>query len=169
MITNLIRIPRTIEWQIAMDMLRGRRAKRSGKPYFNHVKEGVQILQILGAPLITQQAFCLHPLVQADADLAKNYCLLRRCDPLAVALAMEYRWVANNGTRKSGIPLALSVLPEVNQMLVADKIQNRKDFLETFNRADPEFSAIDCYFKEWLGLLAITENQYEWIVEKLRS
>ena len=57
-----------------------------------------------------------------------------------VALAIEYRWVANQNAR--GVVCAphgrirLSCLPLVNTMRGADKVQNRKDFLASFSAAN---------------------------------
>jgi len=68
-------------------------------------------------------------LTQSDEEFNVNLDLLGRCNGAAVALAIEYRWVANQNAR--GVVCAphgrirLSCLPLVNTMLVADKVQNR--------------------------------------------
>lgn len=155
----------TREWKLARERLNGRTAKRSGIPYFQHVAEGVTILAALGAPLVAQQAFCLHPLTQADADLVANWNDLGQCDALAVALTMEYRWVANRGARRAlraaGWRIEKSCLPLINTMLIADKVQNRKDFLAHFRPGThPEYEELVRYFDLWMDALEISDERY---------
>ena len=158
-------IQTTFEWALARERLHHRAARRTGISYFQHVAEGVTILAALDAPLIAQQAYCLHPLTQADGDLTANFDQLRGCDPEAVALAIEYRWVANRGARRvvreSGWRIELSCLPSVNAMLIADKVQNRKDFLAHFTAAShPEYGELVRYFDLWMEALGISEERY---------
>ena len=122
--------------------------------------------------MIVQQAFALHPLVQPDEELQKHFELLAGCDPIAVALAMEYRWVANNGVRRvvanNGWKITLSIFPVINQMLVADKVQNRKDFLATFDRNDSaNFIELNRYFDAWLYALNVTDEAYKRFISAL--
>jgi hypothetical protein len=158
-------IQSTIEWALARERLRSRVARRSGVSYFQHVAEGVAILAALGAPLVAQQAYCLHPLTQSDEEFNVNLDLLGRCNGAAVALAIEYRWVANQNAR--GVVCAphgrirLSCLPLVNTMLVADKVQNRKDFLASFSAAKhPEYGELVRYFVLWMEALEISDERY---------
>jgi len=52
-------------------------------------------------------------------------------------------------------------LKEVNDMLISDKIQNRKDF-EIYHLGKHERSSqLDQYFKNWLTKLDISEEQYQ--------
>jgi hypothetical protein len=82
---------------------------------------------------------------------------------------MEYRRVANNYLSKRMInsidEIELSPLKDVNDMLIADKVQNRKDFelyhLDTHERSD----VLDQYFKNWLIRLGITEERYQELVK----
>ena len=75
-------------------------------------------------------------------------------DPQAVVLAMEYRSVANrylsNMPLRATEDIELSLLPEVNQMLIADKVQNRKDFLIYHADSHPRADALSQYFVNWL-------------------
>ena len=77
----------------------------------------------------------------------------------AIMLAMEYRRVANAylSTRKieSISEIELSPLKEVQQMLIADKIQNNKDF-RLYNRDHPRYDELCQYFDNWLDRLEIT-------------
>jgi hypothetical protein len=150
-----------------------RRARRSGVRLMNHIDEGLRILDALGAPLEAKRAFCLHPLVQADEDLVRALAadgLLRApgLDPVAVALALEYRSVANEYLSKREVrsleEIRLSPLAEVNAMLVADKVQNRRDF-ERFHRdTHPRSAELARYFENWLRRLGISEERYRELV-----
>lgn len=59
-------------------------------------------------------------------------------DKRVLLLGMEYRYTANNylSFKPADDPIHLSPIAEVNQMLIADKIQNRKDF-EIYHKGTP--------------------------------
>jgi hypothetical protein len=131
-----------------------------------HIDHGLAILRHIGASDLAQRAYCLHPLVQADSDLAANISRLRDLtdDVEVIALALEYRNIANSTlstrmiTGASEIPL--SPLPEVNAMLVADKVQNRADFLRHHRETHARADELDRYFRLWLERLGIDEPRY---------
>ena len=153
------------EYDLAKTILSSRKTHRTGISHFVHVEEGLIILNNLTDDADTKGAFCLHPLIQKTSDFIDNYICLKDCSPISVALAVEYRWIANQGTRyyletNPGAKIILSEFLEINHMLIADKIQNRKDFLATFNRNDSEFDALDQYFKNWMEALKISEPEY---------
>lgn len=145
-----------------------RRAERSQVPLINHINEGLMLLSCLGADVIAGQAFCLHPLVQSD-DALREF-LQRRQDSLdalgvvPLALAMEYRAVANSylSPHYTGPDdeVALSTVANVNLMLVADKVQNRKDFERFHLHTHPRARELDGYFKNWLRALGVSESDY---------
>lgn len=149
------------------------KAHRSGLHYMNHIDEGVTILKEIGASLKAQKAFCLHPILQNDSDFMNysNHVNEITSNLWIMALAVEYRNVANSYLspmgRKSVDEIKLSPIKDVNDMLIADKIQNRKDFLaykEKYNNRDD----LDYYFKVWLERLNVSERQYENIILKLK-
>src|SRR4051794_1444989 len=77
-----------------------RRAERSDVLYIRHINEGLLVLDAIDAALTARQAYCLHPLVQGDTELSAAFqpgSVLYRypIDLFALALAMEYRSVAN--------------------------------------------------------------------------
>lgn len=143
-----------------------RYAARSGVHYMNHIDEGVAVLRDLGATERAQRAFCLHPLVQADAELEGSYPRLAELtqDLHVLALAMEYRSTANaylsHRDVRSSDEVALSPLVEVNDMLRADKIQNAKDFVLHHRETHPRRDALSRYFRTWHARLGVTEADF---------
>lgn len=152
-----------------------RKAERSGVKLIQHIDEGIKILEYISADEDTIAAFCLHPLVQHDDDLEKQFYCLDGFSVIVVAYVMEYRNIANrhlsdNVTmseyfgyypRWSGNPIKLSPLKEVNQMLIADKVQNAADF-EIYHKGKHERSAeLDFYFKTWHNALGVADSYEE--------
>lgn len=147
------------------DYYRDKRAKRSGVPYINHIIEGLDILSWIGAANNTKEAYALHPIFQEDATLSNNlFYYTKVVDARIVALCMEYRNVANRGLSCYQVDnpdkIYLSPLPQVNEMLIADKVQNRKDFLTYHYGKHPKSIELDIYFKNWLRALQVTEAMY---------
>ncbi|PKL37024.1 hypothetical protein CVV38_04015 [Candidatus Peregrinibacteria bacterium HGW-Peregrinibacteria-1] len=149
-------------------------ATRSKVYYMNHIDEGRAVLNWIGATPRAHAAFCLHPILQADEDLLANFERINDLDTSqeALALAMEYRniangWLAERST-SSFAQLRLSPLKDVNQMLIADKVQNRKDFDRYHSDTHPRSQQLDRYFREeWLPALGITETSYQTMVNRL--
>ena len=147
------------EFDLIREFYGDKRAERSQVPLINHIIEGVDILDFIEAELVVKAAFCIHPLVQGDAELADNFDYLRKVVAADVlGLAMEYRSVANEYLSKRVISdiseIRLSPLPEVNQMLIADKVQNYKDFLIYHHGTHPRNTELVTYFNNWLARLA---------------
>lgn len=158
----------------AFERLAGKAAERSGLSYLKHVREGVEILRLLDASQRSVDAFCLHPLVQSDEELvlslSSDAWLGLEIDPLALATAMEYRSVANAYLSTDPLrppqAIKLSPLDDVNDMLIADKVQNRKDF-ELHNGENPRAAHLADYFESWLDALGITDADYRDLVSGL--
>ncbi|SDY49522.1 hypothetical protein SAMN04487939_102399 [Lysobacter sp. yr284] len=153
-----------------------RTAARSGVKLIRHIDEGLAVLLAIGAPLRAMQGYCLHPLLQDDASLSDSLLpdstLYRYApDPGAVALAMEYRSVANAYLSQHCTgpddDIALSPLTEVNQMLIADKVQNRKDFERYHLGTHPRSEVLAQYFANWLRALGVGESRYRLLCEQL--
>lgn len=154
---------------------KGYTAARSKVPFINHINEGVLILDKIGASNYAKCAFCLHPLMQEDADFAQFFLDLSEfpfyIQPKVVALSVEYRSVANEYLSKRKITsineIRLSPVKDVNDMLIADKIQNYKDFVlyhkKTHNRSDE----LEIYFKNWFQRLGITDEYYNSMLKHL--
>ncbi|HNF28191.1 MAG TPA: hypothetical protein PKV80_27250, partial [Leptospiraceae bacterium] len=134
----------------------------------NHIDEGLFVLEKIGASDTAKRAYVLHPLVQNDDSLPENYETVfteNVSDTKTIIAMMEYRSVANEYLSKRKISsieeIRLSPLKDVNDMLIADKIQNRKDF-EIFHKGKHERSAeLEDYFSNWLKRLNISEEFYK--------
>jgi hypothetical protein len=164
-------IRHTCEYRAIATHYGSRTAQRSGIRLIRHIDQGIAILESIGAGERAMRAFCLHPLVQSDTDLAASYPRIGELsdDPMVIVLALEYRNIANAtlSTRPIGsaADIPLSPLPEVNQMLVADKVQNRSDFLVHHAATHPRTAELARYFELWLERLGIDEQRYRELVE----
>lgn len=153
------------------------RAARSDVPLINHIREGVKIMWRLNASDYAIRAYCLHPLFQADIDLVMVD--PAGMNPIEVMLAMEYRSCANRWLSDKvriehfddGVEVGRKVvfdgepsagpLDEVKQMLIADKVQNYKDFLQYHQHTHPRSLELQQYFKAWLIALNVTDEEFE--------
>lgn len=156
----------TAEYKAVKAFYEGQRARRSQEPYMSHIEQGLAALEAIGASMAAMRAYCLHPLFQADEQLAAQGAEFARQaqDPYPVMLAMEYRRVANAYLSRHELPeggVGLSPLAEVNDMLIADKAQNRKDFERHHERTHPNAERLGRYFKEWLEALGVSEPRYQ--------
>ncbi len=147
-------------------------AARSGVFHMNHIDEGLRVLhRWLGASERAMRAWCLHPLVQVDDDLRRTYAagLLDGFEPAVVALALEYRNIANAFlSPMEGHPgyddpgrIARSPLAEVDAMLVADKLHNCKDFRMYHRGVHPRSAWLERYFMRWLAALGVDPAQVD--------
>ena len=165
----------TFEYQLIKDYYGEQTASRSQVPLINHVQEGLLILQWEKSELLTQQAYCLHPLFQSNEALFGTYQKvdLGKIDPKALLLTLEYRNIANQYLSKRRIDsfeeIQLSPLPEVNQMLIADKIQNRKDFELYHQKTHPRSQELQFYFRNWLEKLGVSEDRYQFYWQKITN
>lgn len=155
----------TTEYKLIARHYGNRVARRSQVPLMNHIDEGLIVLDRISATDAAKRAFCLHPLLQADEDLKENWYMCSFVESHILLLTMEYRNIANAFLSDKmdapyDIPIKLSPLFEVNEMLIADKVQNRKDFV-TYHKATHDRSGqLDLYFKLWLEALDINEETY---------
>ena len=151
-----------------------KRAYRSNVPLINHIDEGLVILNELNASISAKSAYCLHPIFQEDAELKlarNNFDLTRKMTEVEMMLVMEYRNIANAYLSTRDInsidEIALSPLEEVNTMLIADKIQNRKDFEIYHKGQHVRSNELEQYFRNWFLRLEITDEFYQDMLSKL--
>lgn len=171
-------------YHLIQEKYRGKVARRSGVSYMNHIEEGAFILHLLyGSNEELQEAYCLHPIFQSDKLLAQlvseSSAELAQITPRALVLGMEYRRVANGYTIKNKIRepanIGIGPLEQVHQMLVADKIQNKKDFMKyIYLKYDrPSYRKVSQhgldYFDSWLKRLQISPGKYREVVEQLEQ
>jgi hypothetical protein len=147
------------------------RARRSGVFLMNHIDEGLYVLRRLSAQESAWRAWCLHPIVQGDADLeaAVRGGALAGFATEVVVLVMEYRNIANRflsameehpGYADPG-RISRSPLAAVNQMLVADKVQNFKDFRAHHQASHPRAARLERYFQRWLAALGVDPSEVD--------
>jgi hypothetical protein len=153
-------------------------ARRSQIPLIAHIDEGLLILDAVGSSSRAKEAFCVHPLLQDDGALRSSLqpgSVFRKwsLDPASVAIAMEYRSLANaylsHHCRGEDDRIPLSVLEEVNHMLIADKVQNRKDFEVHHHSTHENTEVLVQYFNNWLRALGISEARYRELVQILAA
>ncbi len=168
-------IEATREYRAVALHYQARTARRSGEPLLKHIDDGLRILEAIGASMRAMRAYCLHPLVQADDDLIASYERLADLtdDVHVAALAVEYRSIANAtlSTRPIESPeeIRLSPLREVSDMLIADKVQNRADFVRHHLGTHPRSEELDRYFRLWLRRLGVDEAKYVQLTSTLRD
>lgn len=150
-----------------------RRAERSRVLLMNHIEEGLTILDALDARIVAKQAYCLHPLVQMDDDLARAFTTGGsldgvRVDPLALAIALEYRRCANAHLSRHAPDtlqhVSLAPFDDVKLMLIADKVQNRRDFRRHHADTHARAAELEAYFARWLAFLGVDERRYDELV-----
>lgn len=145
-------------------------AKRSGIPLMNHIDEGLKILDTINSSYEVKEAFCLHPLLQNNEEFENNYDLVVSTGGLvtkSILLAMEYRhkantylckketdhWTVEYASKKIG-----HIIHPVKEMLIADKVQNFKDFKIYHKDTHKRSHQLSKYFKNWLTILEISDT-----------
>jgi hypothetical protein len=148
-----------------------RKAERSQVPYINHISEGLIILDAIEATDEAKGAYCLHPIFQSDDDLIEYLedtnsatTLLEAFDipTKTIVLAMEYRRVANSYLSKDHPSKYVNCpINDVFSMLIADKVQNRKDFELHHKGTHPRSFELTGYFEQWMAFLLLGEAGYK--------
>lgn len=173
-----VKIYKSNSYKLISDFYGAGKAKRSGVVFMNHIDEGYVISKVFDFPEETMQAYCLHPIFQMDNDLlnfvneekdAQDFIKYKFNDMINV---MEYRSVANeylsNRKINSIDEIRLSPLKIVNDMLIIDKIQNKKDFDIYHKDSHPRSKELTEYFDNWFKKLNITDKQYQECLEALQ-
>jgi len=154
-----------------------RKAERSGVPLINHIHEGLIVLSEISAWHASYSVYCLHPIIQADADYVAGLNILKNVtSPKIAAHTVEYRHTANawlsdkvgDGLILNGVP-KLSPSKIVNDTLIADKVQNRADFELYHKGTHPRSRELELYFNVWLNALGVKEEHYQYLVQKMKT
>lgn len=166
-------IKNTLEYRLISAHYGDDITKRSKVRLMNHIDEGLIILDAISATNMAKRAYCIHPLIQNDEDLYKNFSMVAyTLENYVVLLAMEYRNIANAWLSDKALskdPPKLSPLYEVNDMLVADKVQNKKDF-EMYHKGTHERSdELSIYFTRWLEELNVSSETYDSLCKILKG
>ena len=137
-----------------------RAAVRSNVPYMAHIIEGVEILKCINGTDAAIAAYMIHPMFQDNDKLSENLKKYSHdIDGYVLNLALEYRDVANDYLSfrkiKNLSEIRLSQTKEVNDMLIADKVQNYKDFLLYHADSHKNSKELDQYFQNWFDRLDV--------------
>lgn len=174
---TIVRAQWSPEYQAIRAHYADRVAKVSGVPLMQQVEEGLVILSELDASEEAMRAFCLRPLFQTDEDLIRHgqdFMDGVDASPVVILLVMEYRsrvnaWLSDKVRRASadpqrivfdGLPSA-GPLEAVQQMLIADKVQGRKEFIRHQRGRHVRSEELDLYFNQWLDALEVGQDEYE--------
>lgn len=149
--------------EIIFDFYGNRTAERSGLPLTNHIVEGLKILNLLLPPdddtTVAHCAWCIHPIIQGDAEFHKEMRSRRlaNADPWAIMLATEYRNFANSYLSTHRKPQMKYLQRRIRatrfmrELLIADKIQNKKDFYAQPKGTYENQYTLIYYFEVWLS------------------
>lgn len=135
------------------------RAKRSGVLLINHIHEGLAILDALEAPELAYRLFCLHPVGRkAEMRAVVKYFELddaiEEYNELNDLYGSGYQSVRFTTEEDLFNKLADQyATPAVLYALLADKIQNRKDFNLYHNGSLPNSELLQSYFDCWINAL----------------
>lgn len=159
------RMPYFHEYHLIKDHYGDRVAERSGVPLMQHIDEGLLILNYLGAADYIKGAFCLHPLIQNPNDYIQNIDALATNDRVGISAfqsALAYRKHANaylckpetdDWTQTEIAAFVGPLLEDVRFMLIADKVQNKKDFMLYHHGSHARSDQLLRYFDQWMEYL----------------
>jgi hypothetical protein len=153
------------------------KARRSGLYLMNHIDEGANIMIKRNASEEAVKAFIAHPMLQDDEHFFdKKELLLNKvmvhCSKYTLLLCMEYRKVANaylckpetDGWTQEQIKFHCPILmDDIREMLIADKVQNYKDFLQFHALSHPRRNELFAYFNNWIDYLGCSSFANHWI------
>lgn len=169
----------SVEYRLIAREYGQQRAKRSQVLLIDHIHQGLQVMDMFNASYQAKLAYCLHPLLQNFVDLEANLskvCREELVSVRAVILAMEYRNKANRylctpNTDDMGVTIAKmmvgELLPEVRHMLIADKIQNYKDFMLHHYGTHERSEELKNYFEQWFAILGLSAGEIRVAMHRL--
>lgn len=158
-------IKASIEYLTIKDHYGSQIAKRSGIPLINHINEGIDILDVLVSSDEAKLAYCIHPLSQSGKDVSWSK---------VSTLANEYAYFANKYLCNHDTDhikmieqlddhlhgdIDYHVSNDCIDMLIADKLQNRKDFMIYHYDSHDRSEQLYQYFNLWLSYLFHLKNK----------
>ena len=155
-------------------------ATSKGVPYINHINEGVTHLENMKVDDTVINAFILHPFVQCvnlkgtykdclltEKELEKHINIFEIEPEIAFDLLLYRKYANSYLCRESTDKYVLSdafadvkgvvKYPNTIKMLIADKLQNFKDFLQ-YRQDHPRKEFLHNYFTNWLSILSNISN-----------
>lgn len=135
------------------------KAKRSQVPLINHINEGLDVLDMIVATDNAKLAYCIHPLSQSGKDVSWS---------TVSTLAYEYAYFANKFLCNEDTDYIKDIVTldhhlhndidyrisdDCIDMLIADKLQNRKDFILYHGLTHDRSQQLYRYFNLWLEYL----------------
>lgn len=152
------------------------RANRSGVSYMNHIIEGAYFLtEVMPTSDEFVEAFLVHPIFQdpdIPVEIIQLYVDKFELSTAVVCAALQYRKAANSFLPKdvyTGRQPPVIFDQGIKFMLIADKIQNLKDFLKYFDKTSPRYKPLQTYFETWLAVLGAHTMAYANGLPQLRS
>lgn len=159
---------KTPEYMLISAYYGDKTAQRSGVPLMNHIREGIKLLIAWGRPETEQRAFAIHPIIQNGGIM--NFRAMAPSDSRPISeevldLAGEYKIKANaylcrpeNDHIKYPEQLT-HILGDISEpvayMLLADKVQNQKDFRIHHWFTHDRATELERYFNLWISTLKI--------------
>lgn len=162
------KIKNSYEYKLISEFYGDNCASRSKVPLMNHINEGISIMIENDASKEAILAYCIHPIIQGDKEFVENIDMIAAkveegfIHPIVMAYALEYRKIANSYLckpytdrwDKDDLNHIIGYIHEpVRQMLIADKIQNKKDFLIYHLDTHARSEQLNKYFNNWLEYL----------------
>jgi hypothetical protein len=104
----------------------------------------------------------LHPILQSDEAFNQNKSFdFSGVNTESIILTMEYRRTANSYLSNNSISDFVGFsCNEIRQMLIADKVQNFKDFMLYHFGVHERSEDLMYYFCNWFNLLEININDF---------
>ena len=146
-----------------------KRTESYGVPLIYHIDEGGYILDYIGASDIVKDAYYLHPLLQSDEEFNKNLSMnFGSISTESIILAIEYRRVANSYlSTMSKSSFVGFPNQDIKDMLLADKVQNYKDFMKYHKTTHKRSVELEQYFLNWFELLDVSLHAVNNFIEQL--
>lgn len=158
------------EYKMIQEFYSDEKAKRTGVPLINHIVEGLSILEYIGASDIAKKAYSLHPLFQNnDSFIVNKKKDFSDINTEALLVAMEYRKTANSYLShnvESDYKESCSL--EVRDMLIADKVQNYKDFITYHSTTHPRRRELYNYFHNWFEILNLSPEEVQKLINIIK-